>query len=540
VTDAPPPTVALRIGVDRSVEPGPGGRTNYVGRIVDETPDRPWEARIRRELFIPVGSGDALEVAVPAGLYTVEAATPSGRLLSRDVTIAGDETRVDVDLVDGAGGRSRLRSGFGFGARFGGSNALRIDLNEIEELKRPSVTNYSVTLSDSDDVGAPARSARALLVAPVLLLGIGAPLGIESLTGFFSANAGLLLRLLAGTVAVAALVILAAFLWLLWDNRKHATVGKVHIAHSYRDSSFGREAWTRQVVVGRLRRETANDPAPAALRIAGALGEVGGIEASGALDDPRTVEPTRNRARDRGRLTIGADILDLDPFDPAQFGTSLCMTVSRGHEGQDFGELLSLPIPWRSDAGAPEASIALEVPPWTGDDRLRATVEDGEFATILGYLTSGQLTEARQLVDRAVGHLQAKQVNPYAAAAGGYVLLATDAERTDQVWREWIRNLYRWFPNLADGAVLEGWNLLQTMPDDQAPDRARLRFLEAMDRGVPVFTAGLRRLRDGLAMFAAEPDPDGRVAKAAAAVEIMALRCNPAQPFTSLRIGRAE
>jgi hypothetical protein len=98
--------------------------------------------------------------------------------------------------------------------------------------------------------------------------------------------------------------------------------------------------------------------------------------------------------------------------------------------------------------------------------------------------------------------------------------------------------LNSWFPQLPDGAVLQGWNLLQMAESDAAVSEARLCFLEAADRGIPVFAEGVRRLAHGLSMFAAE-DPDGRVRKASAAVEQLAIRCRPQQPFTTLRLSRA-
>jgi hypothetical protein len=54
---------------------------------------------------------------------------------------------------------------------------------------------------------------------------------------------------------------------------------------------------------------------------------------------------------------------------------------------------------------------------------------------------------------------------------------------------------------------------------------------------VPVYTEGLKRLRDVLTLLVEQPDPDGRVAQSLDAVSRLAGRCNPQQVFTSLRLG---
>jgi hypothetical protein len=83
------------------------------------------------------------------------------------------------------------------------------------------------------------------------------------------------------------------------------------------------------------------------------------------------------------------------------------------------------------------------------------------------------------------------------AAVGGYYLLDTGAERS--ISDGWWRNLARidWLP---DGAIVAGWRALRS----ESPEAALPLFLEAAQRGLPLFTRGLHLLIEGLWMFSAD------------------------------------
>ena len=213
---------------------------------------------------------------------------------------------------------------------------------------------------------------------------------------------------------------------------------------------------------------------------------------------------------------------------PAHF----CLTQHAGGRA----ELMAIPIPWRNVMSGTLAVVDLvNVSSPGGDEQMAGTVQDPQLGTYLGYLAGGRLAEARTVIDQALEMLFSKYENPFAAAAGGYVLISAATAKRDEPWRGWLANLSRSFTWLPDGAVLYGWSLMAS-DDDADIDLARASFLEAYRRGLPFFAEGVRRLRNGLAMFVGE-DPDGEIKAALKVVDSVAERCNPQQAFTSIRLG---
>src|SRR5205823_6015043 len=62
-------------------------------------------------------------------------------------------------------------------------------------------------------------------------------------------------------------------------------------------------------------------------------------------------------------------------------------------------------------------------------------------------------------------------------------------------------NLADWFNWLPDGAIIHAWQLLQQKNETTL---ARERLLQAVGRGTPVYSQGLRMLIDGLDLFASD------------------------------------
>jgi hypothetical protein len=232
------------------------------------------------------------------------------------------------------------------------------------------------------------------------------------------------------------------------------------------------------------------------------------------------------------------------------------LVCSRGSEAI----LCAMPYPWMQSDGSGEAlveaSIAIDVeglesnlienglaeePGWS----VRPGVRDRQLGSVLSYLSSGEAASARELIQPARELLFEKTMNPMAAAGGGYVLVdewVRDSSQagSDSRWHYWIRNLSQWFPWLPDGAILQGWLALRRR--DQPPDlvQARSALLQAESRGIPLYTAGVRRLSDGLMLLANEArgkgSPDPEVDAAMARVRRLAWQVDPRQPFTCVRL----
>jgi hypothetical protein len=221
--------------------------------------------------------------------------------------------------------------------------------------------------------------------------------------------------------------------------------------------------------------------------------------------------------------------------------------------------ICAMPYPWRQMTGEEalvEAVIAIDeetLDDARDDDRLawsvRPGVRDRQLGGVLGYLGSGDAAAARELLGPAREMLFGKMMNPMSAAAGGYLLVhewvsqsAADTTRTPE-WVQWIDNLANWFPWLPDGAILQGWLALRRRGRDPDLAGARAALLEAEKRGIPIFTAGIRRLSDGLLILASEAKrrkiPDAELDAALARVRCLAWQSDPRQVFTCVRLWSA-
>lgn len=195
-------------------------------------------------------------------------------------------------------------------------------------------------------------------------------------------------------------------------------------------------------------------------------------------------------------------------------------------------EAVRLPEEWISPDSGQVCAIEILTAAEGREERASTAVRDPQYGTLLGYLAMGRLPEARALLGQAAEALFGKTINPYLAAAGGYVLIGSATTYDDAPWRGWLQTLDVVAPWLPDAAILQAVSMVQTRQEG-----IREKALEAMDRGVPIYTEGLKRLRDVLTLLIEQPDPDGRVAQSLDAVSRLAGRCNPQQVFTSLRLG---
>ncbi|MGR9556491.1 hypothetical protein ACU8MG_25465 (plasmid) [Rhizobium leguminosarum] len=197
--------------------------------------------------------------------------------------------------------------------------------------------------------------------------------------------------------------------------------------------------------------------------------------------------------------------------------------------GEDFA--VSLPLPWMTvrfqDFATAEIMVGLE--PRENKIRIGVVVSDPDFAPMAGLMTAATLPKAAIAFDQARDLLFGKGEHPLAATAGGYVLLA--AGRHEDSWHGWVDNLANWFPEIPDGAILRAALRLR-FPKAQASDaEAKASLIEAFDRGIPYYSAGISWLLDGLSQFAGDPAVDEKLRL----VHKVALRLDVSQAFTVIR-----
>ena len=172
--------------------------------------------------------------------------------------------------------------------------------------------------------------------------------------------------------------------------------------------------------------------------------------------------------------------------------------------------------PDRMDTYA-KPSILLTATVETALDRLTSAakwqcmpqVDDVDAMGLLGFLQTEQTGALHSMMlGRAHRMLFSKDQNPVAAAAGAYALLSMNEEansRFDQDWRWWVRNLYRRFPHIPDGAIAMAQLALsfgtETSSKEVDVEEVRTYALQAVRRGLPYLGVGIPRLTDILTML---------------------------------------
>ncbi|WP_437919661.1 hypothetical protein [Sphingobacterium sp. LRF_L2] len=118
--------------------------------------------------------------------------------------------------------------------------------------------------------------------------------------------------------------------------------------------------------------------------------------------------------------------------------------------------------------------------------------------TLLYLMNKGDSDKAETLfkIRQAELLLHDKVRDPIGAAVGGYFLLSTGQL---EFLHEWPNNLANWFEWLPDGPIIHAWQLIKSKDVDNP--MIQIRLLEAVSRGIPLFTEGLRLLYEGLTLL---------------------------------------
>jgi hypothetical protein len=208
--------------------------------------------------------------------------------------------------------------------------------------------------------------------------------------------------------------------------------------------------------------------------------------------------------------------------------------------------LMVMPMPWRQTAAGGSAEVDVLLESKAGDRewpvRVSLVVRDNIMSSVFGYLSSGDLPAAGRVTDTAINYLFEKVDNPIAAAGGAYILVRLPAGETNArpEWVPWLKNLRTWFSWLPDGAILDGWAHLQGIGRRPDIDKATAAFIEAVDRGLPFYSSGVKLLYEGLTRIKATIRGRPQPKKFAFAFEFarsLALRVDVSQPFTVVRLG---
>ena len=196
--------------------------------------------------------------------------------------------------------------------------------------------------------------------------------------------------------------------------------------------------------------------------------------------------------------------------------------------------LVTLPMPWNDPRGnnsVVEVLVNLAQSP--NGSPIGVTVSDPVIGAGLAYMATGALTKAATVFQNVQAMLHDKLINPFSAAAGAYILIGTEMDNAPRTWDPWLDNLRKWFPQYSDGSVLWASRRLRTAQSEDEIGLARKGFIEACERGLPIFTLGLSWLVDGLSQF---PENE-ECATWLERVRRVAWRADMRQPFVVLRLG---
>jgi hypothetical protein len=170
---------------------------------------------------------------------------------------------------------------------------------------------------------------------------------------------------------------------------------------------------------------------------------------------------------------------------------------------------------------AETSMVALRWLTYGGSVYLRADVRsaDPDVEALRGSIGRGELDIAKSVAESVMAerYLRHKGQAPRVAALGAYFLLRVgDLDRL----HDWPDNLTKWKPWLPDGPVIAAWQRLRS----DHPDYERIFALltEAVRRGMPVYTEGVRLLKDGLDLFASDDQKTWNVDNARSRVEAYA------------------
>lgn len=159
--------------------------------------------------------------------------------------------------------------------------------------------------------------------------------------------------------------------------------------------------------------------------------------------------------------------------------------------------------------------------------------DDRSADALFSYVRNGSVETARQALPAYIAQsqemLQAKVENPMTAALVGYALLRVG--NTDYV--DWAANLADAFPHIPDGPIILGWHRIRLGEAHIAGEP----FHSALERGLPIYSEGIRLLRDGL-KFLTALFPDAEPLRRDAALAYgLAASANLSSELTCLRIG---
>lgn len=162
-------------------------------------------------------------------------------------------------------------------------------------------------------------------------------------------------------------------------------------------------------------------------------------------------------------------------------------------------------------------------------------LKNKEAGAILRLMMSGDIERAKTLANHirfAEKLLYSKIENPSYAALGGYFLLRSNS--MEQL-HDWPRNLANWFEWFPDGCIIYAVQLMRA--EKTVVEDIEYWLIEAYQRGIPLFTEGLRLLYEGFTkLYFMEYGKSAIIEKAFKEIQEWISYADTESGFTVLRI----
>lgn len=206
--------------------------------------------------------------------------------------------------------------------------------------------------------------------------------------------------------------------------------------------------------------------------------------------------------------------------------------------------VICLPTPWYNQDGQANIQFLVDIESENSDPTFdyfdgfnySITLNDPMIDSALSYVNTGALYKAAMLIDSAHAQkmLYSEVANPFAALMGGYLLVLgldkTSFQENQQDWMQWVKDLDEWYPWLPDGAILHAsMHLMLSNLDNEKTYQILMR---AYQRGLPVFSYGLKLMIDAMRHYANQGDEAAKTCLLE--LETIAMYTDPAQPFLSI------
>ncbi len=206
-------------------------------------------------------------------------------------------------------------------------------------------------------------------------------------------------------------------------------------------------------------------------------------------------------------------------------------------------EIASLPLPWfcSNPPNFTTADILFD-PARSIGASMTVAINDVALSGLLSFLDRGQAAAAGPILETIEMHrliedtIYGKMGNPLAACAAGYVGLAALPADRRQRYDTWLKNCMERFPSIPDAAIINARRLVLRPRTADDNNRAAQALRQAVNAGIPYFSAGVVLLREMLLQLSYD-HPD--LKPLADKVELLVGRVDVTQAFTVLRFAPA-